>query len=46
MKKFVLSLVFVLAIAAAAFAAPLDSFKGQKGNLDIAGGTAHIPVMK
>ena len=24
----------------------LDSFKGQKGTLDIAGGTAHIPVMK
>lgn len=27
-------------------AAPLDAFKGQKGALDIAGGTAHIPVMK
>jgi len=25
---------------------PLDAFKGLKGNLDIAGGTAHIPVMK
>lgn len=32
--------------AAAAFAAPLDSFVGQRGKLDIAGGTAHIPVMK
>lgn len=28
-----------------AFSAPLDSFKEFKGNLDIAGGTAHIPVM-
>ena len=25
---------------------PLDAFKGLKGTLDIAGGTAHIPVMK
>lgn len=25
---------------------PLAAFKGQKGNIDIAGGTAHIPVMK
>lgn len=37
-----LSVLFV----SAAFAAPLDSFKGQKGKLDIAGGTAHIPVMR
>jgi len=29
-----------------AFAAGLDAFKGLSGNLDIAGGTAHIPVMK
>lgn len=27
-------------------AGPLDAFNGLKGNLDIAGGTAHIPVMK
>jgi len=34
-------------IAAPAGAAdPLDAFKGLKGTLDIAGGTAHIPVMK
>ncbi len=33
--------------ASAALAADsLDAFKGQKGTLDIAGGTAHIPVMK
>lgn len=29
-----------------AFAGSIDAFKGQKGNLDISGGTAHIPVMK
>ena len=33
-------------MAATAVAAPLDAFKGMKGTLDIAGGTAHIPVMK
>lgn len=27
-------------------AAPLDAFKGKEGKIDIAGGTAHIPVMK
>lgn len=36
----------LLFIAATALAAPLDAFKEQKGTLDIAGGTAHIPVMK
>jgi phosphate transport system substrate-binding protein len=29
-----------------AFAAPLDAFKDLEGTLDIAGGTAHIPVMR
>lgn len=39
-------LIAGLFLAAQAFAAnPLDAFKGQKGNIDIAGGTAHIPVM-
>lgn len=35
---------FMLA-ASAALAAPLDVFKDLEGTLDIAGGTAHIPVM-
>ncbi|MDD4953078.1 MAG: substrate-binding domain-containing protein, partial [Desulfovibrionaceae bacterium] len=29
-----------------AFAGGLDVFQGQKGTIDIAGGTAHIPVME
>lgn len=32
--------------AASGFAAGLDDFYGQSGKIDIAGGTAHIPVMK
>lgn len=32
--------------SAVAVAATVDDFKGQKGTLNIAGGTAHIPVMK
>ena len=47
MKKFLLpALAATLLLAATAVAAPLDAFKGMKGTLDIAGGTAHIPVMK
>ena len=47
MKKFLLpALAATLLLAAPAVAAPLDAFKGMKGTLDIAGGTAHIPVMK
>ena len=41
-----MALTIMLIAASSAIAAPLDAFKGQKGNLDIAGGTAHIPVMK
>ncbi len=29
-----------------AYAGDLDAFKGAKGEIKIAGGTAHIPVMK
>ena len=46
MKRLLLSLCLVLASAGFAAAGSLDAFKGQKGTLDIAGGTAHIPVMK
>ena len=46
MNRIVSALAFVLLSASLAVAAPLDSFKGQKGNIDIAGGTAHISVMK
>lgn len=43
MKKFLLpALAATLLLAATAVAAPLDAFKGMKGTLDIAGGTAHI----
>lgn len=46
MKKLcLLTAASLLALASFALAGPLDIFKGQKGNLDIAGGTAHIPVM-
>jgi len=36
----------VLAMAANVNAGTLDAFKGEKGTVRIAGGTAHIPVMK
>ena len=47
MKKFAksLSLLAVFALASTVCAAPLDAFKDLEGKLDIAGGTAHIPVM-
>ena len=45
MKKFA-ALLFVFAFTvSSAFASPLDAFKDLSGTLDIAGGTAHIPVM-
>ena len=46
MKFLLPALAATLLLAATAVAAPLDAFKGMKGTLDIAGGTAHIPVMK
>ncbi|MBQ9881388.1 MAG: phosphate ABC transporter substrate-binding protein [Synergistes sp.] len=46
MKKFIIAMLLCAVTAASAAAAPLDVFAGQKGKLDIAGGTAHIPVMK
>ncbi len=44
-KSLLLSLLFLF-IATFVNAGDLDSFAGQKGVLKIAGGTAHIPVMK
>ncbi len=46
MNRILSAFALVLLSASLAVAAPLDSFKGQKGNIDIAGGTAHIPVMQ
>ena len=47
MQRFLMALACLAFSASAALAAEsLDAFKGQKGTLDIAGGTAHIPVMK
>ncbi len=50
MKKSSLAGLLILTLfalfAAPALAGPLDAFKGLSGTLDIAGGTAHIPVMK
>lgn len=38
--------VVFLCFGTSAMAGDLDSFKGEKGEIKIAGGTAHIPVMK
>ena len=46
MNRILSAFALVLLSASLAVAAPLDSFKGQKGSIDIAGGTAHIPVMQ
>lgn len=48
-KASVWALIFTAVLAFSALpcqGAALDAFKGQKGTLKIAGGTAHIPVMK
>ncbi|MDY0274038.1 MAG: phosphate ABC transporter substrate-binding protein [Desulfomicrobium sp.] len=41
-----LSLLLCLLTMSTVQAATLDAFQGQKGTINIAGGTAHIPVMK
>ncbi|SHK06318.1 phosphate ABC transporter substrate-binding protein, PhoT family [Desulfatibacillum alkenivorans DSM 16219] len=41
-----LAAVLVMACASWGLAGDLDAFKGRKGEIRIAGGTAHIPVMK
>lgn len=49
MKRILSHLCFALLgllLCQTAFAGNLDAFKDQKGTISIAGGTAHIPVMK
>lgn len=41
-----LGLLSVLLFSLPSLASELDRFNDLKGNIDIAGGTAHIPVMK
>ncbi len=41
-----LCVLLVFVMAGSAFAAGLADFQGLKGSLDVAGGTAHIPIMK
>jgi len=41
-----LLLMVAVSLASVVYAGDLDGFKGQSGVLKIAGGTAHIPVMK
>ena len=45
-KKSLIISIFILWASAVAQGGDLDGFAGQKGVLKIAGGTAHIPVMK
>ena len=40
------SLALSMLMVATVWAGELDAFAGKKGKIDIAGGTAHIPVMK
>lgn len=46
LKRLYPAVIAVAMMASAAFAAPLDAFQDLSGKMDIAGGTAHIPVMK
>jgi phosphate transport system substrate-binding protein len=49
LKKSIRMLIIPFAfyvLASPCFGGALDAFEGQKGTLKIAGGTAHIPVMK
>ena len=45
-RLFVILVCLVISVSSALAAETLEAFKGLKGNIDIAGGTAHIPVMK
>jgi len=44
--RLMLAILFLFTCAISVHAGDLDTFKGQSGTLKIAGGTAHIPVMK
>lgn len=44
--RMVLAMICPALLVGAAVAGELDAFAGKKGRIDIAGGTAHIPVMK
>jgi len=46
LRKILLFIVLLLSFAITANGSDLDAFVGHKGSLKIAGGTAHIPVMK
>ena len=45
-RRLTLALICSALLASVAAAGELDTFAGKKGKIDIAGGTAHIPVMK
>lgn len=46
LKLMAFAVAFSLLAGSSFAAGELDAFKGKKGKIDIAGGTAHIPVMK
>lgn len=46
MKKIITVLMFFCGFTNIVNATSLDAFQGKKGTINIAGGTAHIPVMK
>lgn len=45
MKKYIICALLLTFVASSAYGEPLDAFRNLEGTLDIAGGTAHIPVM-
>ena len=45
-KQILLGLILLGGFTPLATSGELDRFSGLQGNIDIAGGTAHIPVMK
>ena len=45
MKKYIICALLFALMVSSAYGEPLDAFRNLEGTLDIAGGTAHIPVM-